>query len=56
MNERFVLKDGTVIEFYSSLGYHGLYIEVNTRLTPEQKEMFKKEIRSERDVIRIKFN
>ncbi len=57
MHETFTMKNGKVVKFYSSLGYHGLYIEVDKKYfqTPESRKEFEKEIKSERDVVKITY-
>lgn len=57
MHETFIMKNGKVIPFYSSLGYHGLYIEVSKKLfdTQEDRKEFEREIKNERDVVRISY-
>lgn len=45
------------INFYARLSMDGLHIEVKKNLfeTPEEADQFKKHIRSERDVVTLKF-
>lgn len=53
MNEEFTLSNGKTISFYSGLSYNGINISLNEKLTGEDLELFKKEIKSERDVVSI---
>lgn len=59
MNEEiFILSMGKTIKFYSYLATNGIYVNVDPTQfeTKEEKAQFEKELRSERDVISIKYN
>ena len=43
------------IKFESSLGSSGIYVTVYEKLTKEEQEDFKKHLKSERDLVSIKF-
>ena len=57
MHDTIILKTGRTIPFYSSLGFHGIYVEVDNSLfdTAEDKKNFESEIKQERDVVRITY-
>jgi hypothetical protein len=49
--------NGRTINFYARLSSSGLHIEVKKELfdTPDESDQFKKHIRSERDVVQLRF-
>lgn len=53
MNEEFTISNGKTISFYSALSPNGINIFLNEHLVGEDLELFKKEIRTERDVVAI---
>lgn len=55
MDETFIMSNGKTVQFYSTLSPNGINVRVNTKLTQEEAQMFKKEIRQERDVVVIFF-
>lgn len=55
MYEKFEMKDGTIVTFYSALSYNGINVSVSTKLDKDQKDQFKKELKMERDVVSIRF-
>lgn len=55
MYEKFEMKDGTIVTFYSALSFNGINVSVSTKLNEDQKAQFKKELKSDRDVVSIRF-
>lgn len=55
-NDSTIWKD-LEIHFHSSLGYNGIYVTVSSSYfaTDEDKKAFKSHLKSERDVVQIKF-
>lgn len=55
MDEKHIMENGKVVEFYSTFSMSGINVEVLTPLTKEEKAMFKKEIYSDRDVTSLRY-
>jgi len=49
------LKDGTIIKYDESYSIDGVHIWILDKVTDEQKEEIKKKLRSERDLLSLKF-
>lgn len=57
MQDSIVLRNGQIVYFYCSLSYNGLHIEVKRYQfdTKSDVEQFEKELRTERDIVRINY-
>lgn len=53
MDEKFIMKNGRLVKFYSALSYNGINIRLEDKLPANELRQFKKEIKSERDVVSI---
>lgn len=56
MWEIFEMDDGTEVKFYSRLTFNGIVVEVNKdALEAEKRDEFRRQISSERDVVKIQY-
>lgn len=50
-----ILEDGTIIKYSECYSRNGVHIDIQDKVTDEQKDEIKKKLKSERDLLSLKF-